>query len=100
MKTDLFDKAIQLSNDYINGKENIDYSLFKDSSFFSSLKVLFIEHFSQNIEKMTLEKLERVDNDLKISNTSDPEIKQSWFTLSIKLHYEAIFEKIVGFVSE
>ena len=99
MKTELFDKAVELSNQYINNQTAIDFSIF-NKQFFSSLKVLFIQNFSKNIKQINLDILKRIDNDLHISNTTDPEIKQSWFTLSIKLHYEEIFYKIVEFVSE
>lgn len=48
---------------------------------------------------MTLTLLERIDNDLKITVSIDPEINQRWFPLSIALGYQYAFEYAHKFIS-
>jgi len=36
---------------------------------------------------MNLEIMEKIDEDYKVTNTSDPEVKYKWFPLGIKLGY-------------
>jgi leukotriene-A4 hydrolase len=46
---------------------------------------------------MNLEIMGKIDADYNVSNTSDPEVKQRWFPLGIKLGYN-ITDKAKEFV--
>lgn len=85
LNTPIHSKAMVLSDEYLSGKKDIDFSVY--SSFFSSVRVLFIEKFLDNLSKVDTSLTARLDQDLKISELDDPEVKCAWYQLSLKTKY-------------
>lgn len=87
LDTPVYEEAMQLASDYLARKEHIDTSVY--ASFFSAVKVLFVEHFLDNLDKTDSALSARLDKDLLISQLDDPEVKCAWYQLSLKTGYTA-----------
>jgi len=48
---------------------------------------------------MNLEIIKRIDADLDVSHTEDPEVKNAWFPLGIRLGYDLALTQAALFVS-
>lgn len=88
LTTPIYTKAMHLADQYLSQKKDIDYSDY--SSFFSSVKVLFVEKFLDNLDKVDSSLSARLDQDLKISDLDDPEVKCVWYQLSLKSQYTQV----------
>jgi len=101
--TNKSDEARALADKYIELKgasspENM--AVFDD--YYSNLKVIFIEQLvsrSLTGTDVTKEVITRIDGDYNLSSTVDPEIKQRWLPLGIKLAYDAVTEPSHTFVT-
>ena len=49
---------------------------------------------------MNLEIIKKIDADLNVSYTEDPEVKNAWFPLGIRLGYDLCKTQAATFVSE
>lgn len=54
----------------------------------------------QKENKMNIDILYRIDEDLDISNTIEPEVKQRWYPLGIQNDYIPVFKPAEAFVTE
>ena len=88
-----------LANEYIklNGsgspEKADDYK-----SWDSNLKVVFLEQLAQSKET-NLEIIKKIDADLNITSTVDPECIQRWYPLGIMLNYTEVVEPAHVFIS-
>lgn len=85
LTTPIYSQAMGLSEKYLSRQVDIDYSVY--ASFFSSVKVLFLEKFLDNLAQVDSALTARLDQDLKISDLDDPEVKCVWYQLSLKSQY-------------
>jgi len=93
-------ESSSLADEYIElgGASSPDnYTHFMD--YYSNLKVVFIERLNTRIAEVDLAILERIDNDLNITHTIDPECKERWFPLGIRENYTAVFDPAHEFIS-
>lgn len=88
LTTPIYSKAMDLADQYLSHKKSINFTDF--STFFSSVKVLFLEKFLDNLEKVDTSLTARLDQDLKISDLDDPEVKCVWYQLSLKSQYTQV----------
>lgn len=51
------------------------------------------------MKEMNLEIIKKIDADLKVSETDDPEVKNAWFPLGIRLGYDLAVSQAAIFVS-
>ena len=65
-------------------------------------QVLFVNRLQsyQNKNYMNINILARIDFDLNISNTIQPEVMQRWFPLGIQNDYKPVFEPAHAFVNK
>jgi len=70
------DEAIALADEYIKlaGKKSPD-DYMNYTKYYSNLKVIFLERLASQQKNLTLEILEKVDADLNLTTTLDPECK-------------------------
>ena len=52
------------------------------------------------MKEMNLEIIKKIDADLNVSQTEDPEVKNAWFPLGIRLGYDLAKTHAATFVSE
>lgn len=76
------------------------------NNWYSSLKVIFLEKLIEMLPTgnettgvTNLAIVKKVDEDLKITMTVDPECKQRWFPLGIMVNYANVTEPAKEFVS-
>lgn len=100
--TENITKAINMADAYINGSgqtspdDKDDYNKI----FYSNLKVIFIERLAERINDTTLEILTKIDADLNITSSLDPEVKQRWLPLGITKGFTAAVEPGHAFVRD
>lgn len=82
--------AQKIASDYIkdHSKSPADYDKYK--TWYSSLHVVFLEQLITEYGSMTTDIMKKIDDDLNITSTSDPEVKQRWYPLGLKLNYTII----------
>jgi leukotriene-A4 hydrolase len=93
--------ASKLADDYIalaGASSPADYAKFKD--YYSNLKVVFLERLNERFSDLTLALIQKIDADLSITNSVDPEVKQRWLPLGLKLSYTPVLEVSHTWVSE
>jgi len=73
------------------------YTMF--NHWYSSLKVIFLTELENNQAQVDKYILAKIDNDLSITNTLDPELKRVWYPLSIRLGYETAVQPAHKFIS-
>jgi len=87
-----------IADTYLETKETP--SNVKDfDGFYSSLKVVFIERLIKKKSQVDVGLMEKIDADLNITNTVNPELKQRWFPLGIEVGYTAVMEPARQLVS-
>ena len=94
------DGASALADEYIklagvSSPEDKD----KFKAYYSNLKVVFLERLNERIGELNLALLQLLDTDFDLTNTLDPEVKQRWFPIGIKLNYDAVTEPAHTFIS-
>lgn len=102
-------EAKELALAYIanGGNETSPDNYTKYNDWYSSLKVVFLEQLLEKLPvngtpaagDVTLQILEKVDKDLSVTMTEDPECKQRWFPLGIQLNYTNVTEPAKTFIS-
>lgn len=91
--SDLADEYIKLG-----GKSSpADFEKFND--YYSNLKVIFLERLATQMDSLSLDVMSKVDSDLSLTSTVDPECKQRWFPLAIRKGYQAALEPAHEFIS-
>lgn len=97
--TDSSRLANQIAEDYVqlNGTGS-PKTWTNYTTFYSNLKVVFLENLTYN-KGVNAHILAKIDNDLNITETKDPECKQRWFPIGIKNGYKPVMEKAHEFIS-
>ena len=93
-------ESSSLADDYIflgGASSPANYTDFYD--YYSSLKVVFVERLITRIADVTIPILEKIDVDYTLTGTVDPEVKQRWFPLGIRLGYEPVLDPAHTFIS-
>lgn len=88
---------VKLANGYISlqgraSPANIDIYTKEDKNV--NLKVVFNNQILSRQQDMNYQILARIDKDLQVTNSTNPEIGQRWFPLAIALQYEVAFPVI------
>jgi leukotriene-A4 hydrolase len=65
----------------------------------SNVRVIFLSQLEAEEESVSLEIIELIDSDLNITETVDPECKQHWYPLGIKMGYKPALDAAHTFVS-
>ena len=68
--------------------------------WYSNLKVIFLDVLCLDYSEVTSDILARIDSDLSITNSTDPEVKVRWFFISILSRYDAATSAAGTFVSQ
>lgn len=88
LTTAIYKEAMHLADQYLARDPVIDYSQWDNNThYFSSVKVLFVNHFLAHLSQVDTPLAARLDNDLGLSQMDDPEVKNAWFQLSIQANY-------------
>jgi len=69
------------------------------NSWYSSLRQVFLQRFNSRLNDTTITILEKVDADLNVTNTLDPELKAIWYPMGIKLGWEHVMTPAYNFIS-
>lgn len=90
--------AQTLASEYIKdaSKSPADYDKYK--TWYSGLHVVFLEQLVTEFGSMTTDIMKKIDDDLNITLSSDPEVKERWFPLGLKLNYTIVEPKAKEFV--
>ena len=89
----LAEKYIELAGD--SSPQNFeDYK-----TYFSGLQQVFVDTLNGQMDDVTPAILTRIDADLNITGTLDPEVKSRWFPLGITKDYDPVTEPAHTFVS-
>jgi len=67
--------------------------------FYSNLKVIFYETLSAHQSEMTIDLLNQIDKDYNTTADPDPEVKQRWLPIGLKIHYEPSYDAAHTWVS-
>jgi len=92
-------ESAALANEYIKlqGKKSPDN--FKDYfKFEPNLQVLFHMTLDQHKSKLNRSILRRIDHDLNVTATMNPEVKQRWYPLGLSAHYRPAYNASHDFV--
>lgn len=92
-------EAQNLANEYIKTPSQSPANFTEYNSWYSSLKVIFLEQLIARESEVTLDLIKRIDADLNISGSVDPEVKQRWYPLGIRMKYEDVTPKAHNFIS-
>jgi leukotriene-A4 hydrolase len=91
-------QSIALATAYVNtGKTPSGYEAFNNYS--SNLKAVFCDTLNSLSDSVTIEILDKIDTDLNITGTVDPEVKQRWFPLGLQTYYDNVTEPAHEFIS-
>lgn len=93
-------KSIVLADQYIQllGKKTPSKA-FSYLSFPSNVRVVFVERLYEQRSRLSKNIIKRIDDDLNITNSSNPEVCSRWFKLGIRLSYRPAMKKAQQFVS-
>ena len=90
-RTKELNESKELADEYIKLGGKSSPSNYKDyNNWFSSLKVVFLEQLVANQENFNPDLLKKIDEDLNITSTRDPEVMQRWFPLGITKGYDVV----------
>lgn len=88
-----------MADEYIKLKGKNSPKKFENFSNYSSeLKVVFLERLASD-PNVSLDVIKKLDEDLKISHTKDPECKFRWLALTISKNYNLTLKIAEEFVS-
>lgn len=83
-KTPEYEAAKKLADDYIAAGGNSSPSGFeKYKDWVEGLKSIFNQQLLDKVDKVTAKIVQKIDTDLAISNTLNPEIKYLWYQVRI-----------------
>ena len=89
-----------MADEYITLAGQSSPSNFADyNTWYSSLQQVFLQRLVTREADVTIEIMARIDADLNITNTVDPECKNIWFPLGIDLGYDVVVEPAHTFIS-
>lgn len=98
--TKALNESSALADEYITLGGASSPANYKDYlDFYSGLRVIFLERLNTREDAVSLEVLQKVDADLDVTSTLDPECKARWFPLGIKKGYQAVVEPAHQLVS-
>jgi leukotriene-A4 hydrolase len=95
----------KMAVDYVslNGTASPEnYTDYLSNDTYSNLRVVFIESLSESVhtnDTDALAVMQKVDEDFNITGTLDPELKQRWFPLGIKMNYTNVTDPAHEFIS-
>ena len=86
-------EAVQLANEYTNMGGNSSPANFTDfNKWDSNTQVIFIQALEKRKDDVTVAVLARIDADLNITHSLDPNCQQEWVPLSIKHNYGNVMD--------
>ena len=90
-----------LANEYIRLNGTGSPSNYTDyiNNYYSSLRVIFLQQLVARESEVTLEIMSKVDQDLNVTLTLDPECKAIWLPLAIRKNYTDAIEVAHSFIS-
>lgn len=68
-------------------------------SFYSNLKVIFYETLSSHQSEFGIDVLSLVDSDYGTTADPDPEVKQRWLPLGLRMQYQPAYDAAHTWVS-
>jgi leukotriene-A4 hydrolase len=74
-----------------------NFTSFNDMS--SVMKQVFLQYLQVHEQRVSLQVLNRIDKDLDLTHSNNPQIKLYWYPLCIRKGYHAVFEAAHEFVS-
>lgn len=90
----------KLAQEYISGGGQSSPQGFNDYNHWTSnLKVIFLSELVTNTDQVTKEIMQRIDDDLSITGSLDPEVKNTWFPLGIMKDFTIVIDKAHTFIS-
>lgn len=91
----------QLASAYIAGKGQVTPSTASDyNHWYSSLRVVFVQELMNSKDQVDIAILQKIDADLGITHTLDPEVKSNWFPLGIIKNYDIVTEPAHQFICQ
>jgi len=94
-------ESSDLADEYIalNGTASPDnYTDY--NTWYSSLRQVMLQRLNSRMNQgLTIEIMDKVDADLNVTNTVDPECKNIWFPLGIRMGYSDVLAPARTFVS-
>lgn len=91
-------KAQEIASEYIKDPTTSPHGYEVYEDWYSGLHVVFLEQLIA--ENCTLEVYKKVDSDLNVTGSSDPEVKERWYPMGIKLNDTTITPLAKKFVQE
>lgn len=86
-------EAVSLANAYVDGGGNTSPAKFADfNNYDSNTKVIFLQALERREMDISVAVLARIDNDLDITHSLDPNCIQEWVPLSIKHNYSVVMD--------
>jgi hypothetical protein len=83
--------AVNLANSYVSlGGASSPPGFSVYNSWISNLKVIFHQTLLYNLATNTAV-MARIDSDLSVTQTLDPEVRERWYTLGLYLNYNPVF---------
>lgn len=93
-------ESAALADEYIAlGGESSPADFQKFNDYYSNLKVVFLNRLIDRIADLDLAIVEKIDTDLELTETLDPEVKNRWFPLGIRMNYLVVVQPAHDFVS-
>lgn len=93
-------ESAQLANEYIDYNCEASPEGFEDYfSYDSNTKVVFHTALGNRFDELTDCILARIDADLNVTADPNPEVKQRWLPLGLKLYYDPAYDAAHTFVS-
>ena len=93
-------KAQQLALDYIAlGGNSSPANYIQYNAWYSNLKVVFLQTLQMAGNATTLAVVTKIDSNLNITGSTDPEVQFRWFSICLYLSYQAVYTPALNFVS-
>jgi len=98
--TPALNESSDLADQYITLAGASSPSNFEDfKGWYSSLQVIMLTQLNTRKEDVNPTIMAKIDADLNVTNTLDPECKNVWFQLGIRAGYEVVVEPAHTFIS-
>lgn len=93
-------EAAKLALEYLSLGGSASPAGYKDYfAFYSNLKVIFYDTIQANMDQVTVELLQRIDEDYGTTADADPEVKQRWLPIGLTVFYEPAYDAAHTWVS-
>ena len=97
--TPQLNESSALADEYIQLGGQSSPSNYSDYlTWYSSLKVVFLNRLLARVNDTTVPVLQKIDSDLNVTETVDPDCKNVWYPLGIYLNYSAVLEPAHTFI--